>query len=115
MRDRESGLVVLADRLRILANAENLLLKLGEEGLMVNVDVRKNKSLLTDRVGALNTSPKDVSGAGDSLLIVSAMALTLGANIWAAAMLGSLAAAIQVSRAGNIPIKQAELNLLLKR
>lgn len=114
LRDRESGLVVLAERLRSLTKAENLLLKLGGDGLLVHVDEPKNTSWLTDRVDALNTNPKDVSGAGDSLLIVGSMALTLGASIWVAALLGSLAAAIQVSRAGNVPIKQVELQYLLK-
>lgn len=115
LRDRESGLIVLAERLRIVTNSENLLLKLGGDGLLVHVDGSKDKTWLTDRVSALNTNPKDISGAGDSLLIVGAMTLTLGANIWMAALLGSLAAAIQVSRTGNIPIKQADLQLLLKQ
>jgi len=37
------------------------------------------------------------------------MALCLGADIWRAAYLGSLCAAIQVSRSGNIPITSMEL------
>jgi bifunctional ADP-heptose synthase (sugar kinase/adenylyltransferase) len=57
----------------------------------------------------LNNSPKDVSGAGDSLLIVSAMTLACAGTIWEAACLGSLAAAIQVSRVGNTPLEKEEL------
>ena len=63
----------------------------------------------TDRINALNSAPKDVSGAGDSLLITSAMTLASGGNIWQAALLGSLAAAIQVGRVGNTPLKTKEL------
>lgn len=37
------------------------------------------------------------------------MAKVVGANIWESAYLGSIAAAIQVSRLGNIPIKKEEL------
>jgi len=69
----------------------------------------KNNTWLTDRISALNNSPKDVSGAGDSLLIVSAMTLACGGTIWEAACLGSLAAAIQVSRVGNTPLEKEEL------
>jgi len=43
------------------------------------------------------------------LLITSSMALCTGANIWESAYLGSLAAAIQVSRVGNTPLKLDEL------
>jgi len=65
--------------------------------------------LLTDNIKALATTVKDVSGAGDSLLTCSSLALAVGANIWQSAYLGSFAAAIQVSRVGNIPIKKEEI------
>jgi len=63
----------------------------------------------TDRITALNSAPKDVAGAGDSLLITSAMTLASGGNIWEAACLGSLAAAVQVSRVGNTPLRTKDL------
>jgi bifunctional ADP-heptose synthase (sugar kinase/adenylyltransferase) len=64
---------------------------------------------LTDRVGALNSAPKDVAGAGDSLLITSTLTLVSGGSIWEAAALGSIAAAVQVSRVGNTPLHAKEL------
>jgi len=108
-RNREDGLVVLAEQLRQQAAAHNVLLKLGEEGLLIHAANDLGDSWLTDRVDALNRSPKDVAGAGDSLLISSAMALACGATIWEAACLGSLAAAVQVGRVGNTPIRIKEL------
>ncbi len=57
----------------------------------------------------MNTAPKDVAGAGDSLLTCTAMALAVGANIWQSLYLGSLAAACQVGRLGNIPLTPEEL------
>lgn len=109
-RNREAGLVVLAEELRLIANAHNVLLKMGQEGLLIHASVTNmNDEWLTDRVHALNSSPKDVAGAGDSLLITSALALASGANIWEAACLGSLAAAIQVGRVGNTPLNAKEL------
>lgn len=109
LRDQESGLVVLSEKLRIDSRAKNILLKLGEEGLMIHSDSYKSDDWVTDQIEALNRTPKDVAGAGDSLLICSALSLAAGGNIWEAACLGSLAAAVQVGRVGNIPIKQEEI------
>ena len=109
-RNHEDGLVVLAESLRMQSSSKNILLKMGEEGLFIHaVNNQANNSWLTDRVDALNSSPKDVTGAGDSLLIASALTLASGGNIWEAACLGSLAAAVQVGRVGNTPIQAAEL------
>jgi len=107
-RNQEDGLVVMAEKLRIQAKADNIFLKLGEEGLLIHA-CADGKSILTDQVPALNLHPKDVAGAGDSLLVTAAMALACGANIWEAGCLGSLAAAIQVGRVGNTPLKTDEL------
>ena len=108
-RNREDGLVVLAEQLRQQSSALNVLLKLGEEGLLIHAADESGDSWLTDRVDALNSSPKDVAGAGDSLLITSAMALACGGTVWEAACLGSLAAAVQVGRVGNKPLRAEEL------
>lgn len=108
-RNREDGLVILAEQLRQQACARNILLKLGEEGLLIHAGDDVGGKWLTDRVEALNVAPKDVAGAGDSLLITSAMALAGGGNIWEAACLGSLAAALQVGRVGNTPLRIEEL------
>lgn len=109
LRNHEDGLVVLAEQLRVQANAQNVLLKLGEEGLLIHSGEGQQGGWVTDRVEALNSAPKDVAGAGDSLLIASAMAMASSATIWEAACLGSIAAAVQVGRVGNIPIQAAEL------
>lgn len=108
-RNREGGLVVLAEELRQQALAENVLLKLGEEGLLIQVGNSCGSAWITDRVNALNGAAKDVAGAGDSLLIAGAMTLACGGDIWEAACLGSLAAAIQVGRVGNTPLRVEEL------
>lgn len=111
-RNSEDGLVVMAEELRQQANAHNILLKLGEEGLLIHAGSGyggQAADWLTDRVNALNSAPKDVAGAGDSLLIASALTLAAGGSIWEAACIGSLAAAIQVGRVGNIPVQRHEL------
>ena len=108
-RNREDGLVVLAEQMRQQASAHNVLLKLGEEGLLIHAADESGENWVTDRVDALNRAPKDVAGAGDSLLITSAMTLACGGTIWEAACLGSLAAALQVGRVGNTPLRTEEL------
>lgn len=108
-RNREDGLVVLAETLRRQSAANNVLLKLGGDGLLIHAGGGSNEDWLTDRVSALNSSPRDVAGAGDSLLIASALTLASGGNIWEAACLGSLAAAVQVGRVGNTPLRSEEL------
>jgi rfaE bifunctional protein kinase chain/domain len=108
-RNQQDGLVVLAEQLKKQSDAVNILLKMGEEGLLVHAASLDTDSWLTDRIIALNSAPKDVSGAGDSLLITGAMTLASGGNIWEASLLGSLAAAIQVGRVGNTPLKTKEL------
>lgn len=107
LNDFKSGLVVLSNKLAENTHAKYIFTTLGAEGLMI-YNNSKNE-LLTDNVNALGSVVKDVSGAGDSLLTCSAMALCVGADIWQSAYLGSLASAIQISRVGNVPIKKAEL------
>jgi rfaE bifunctional protein kinase chain/domain len=113
-RNRQDGLVIMAEQLRQKANARNVLLKLGEEGLLVQPAEVYAGEELTDRLPALNTTARDVAGAGDSLLIASALTLAAGGNIWDAALLGSAAAAIQVGRVGNTPIRADELLELVR-
>ena len=115
MRNYESGIVLLAEQLRQQAHAKNVLLKLGEEGLLIHAEDGSSSAWLTDRIPALNVAPKDVAGAGDSLLITSSMAIACGGNIWEAAYLGSLAAAVQVGRVGNTPLQTKELLSELER
>lgn len=105
--DFESGLVVLSKELTNISKPKYIFTTLGAEGIMI-YNTNQNE-LLTDNINALGTNVKDVSGAGDSMLTCSSMALAVGATIWQSAYLGSLASAIQVSRVGNIPIKKDEL------
>lgn len=113
VRNHEDGLVILAEKLRNQAQAKNVLLKMGEEGLLIHSWRECKESaedgIMTDQIPALNSHPKDVAGAGDSLLIASAMAMACGADIWEAGCIGSLAAAIQVGRVGNSPLQIDEV------
>lgn len=106
LNDFESGLVVLSEKLHEKINAKYIFTTLGAEGILI---YNHNDKLLTDNISALASIVKDVSGAGDSLLVTASMVLATKRNIWESAYLGSLSAATQVSRVGNIPIKKSEL------
>jgi len=108
MKDYNSGLVVLAESLRKETNTENILLKLGEDGVIIH-SKSSAEGFLTDRLQAMNDNPKDVAGAGDSMLITSAMTLCVGGTIWDGALLGSVAAGLQVGRLGNQPLQLKDL------
>ena len=115
VRNAADGLNVLGESVRSLANARHVILKLGQQGALVCPSDETNKVWPPDQIEALNADPKDVAGAGDSLLTVSGMALAVGATIWEAACLGSIAAAVQVSRLGNTAISMDEMLCSLKR
>ena len=108
-RDNESGLVVIAEKLRQQAKAKTVILKMGEEGALIHAGSNDSSPPMTDRVPAFNLNPRDVAGAGDSMLIASSLAIASGADIWSSAALGALGASIQVSRVGNTPITTQEL------
>lgn len=107
MRDWNAGLAVLAETLRQKSRAENVVVTLGSEGVLVHAQNATQWD--TDRLPAFNTAPRDPAGAGDSFLTCAAMALCAGVDIWQAVYLGSLAAACQTSRVGNTPLTQADL------
>lgn len=107
LNDFSSGLAVVSHELMARARAEHLIVTLGAEGALINTVV--DGQFQTDRLPAFNPVPKDVSGAGDSFFMAAAMALRAGADIWQSSYLGSLAAALQVSRVGNTPLTTAEL------
>ncbi len=109
VRDQTSGLVVLAEALREKAHAEEVFVTLGAEGLLVHAAQVPGGPMITDQLPALNSAPKDQSGAGDSLLTCASMVLAAGADIWCAAYLGCVAAACQVGRVGNLPLTADEL------
>lgn len=103
------GLVVLSEELRRKAGADNVLLTLGAEGVLIHAAAQTDSGFYDDRLPAFNRAPRDVAGAGDSLLVGTAMSMAAGGDILASAYLGALAAACQVGRIGNIPLCPSEL------
>lgn len=107
--DFESGLIVISDKLKAKANPQNIFITLAAEGVIINRYTSKDE-FFTDRLPAMNQNPKDVAGAGDSMLATASLALAAGANIWQASYLSSIAAACQVSRVGNLPLTKEDIH-----
>ena len=107
LTNRDDGLVVLTSKLKEALLAKHVILKLGAEGMFLDFTLEKNQ-LSTDRIPALNSNPRDVAGAGDSLLVLTALTMVAGGSAWEAACLGAIAASIQISRTGNVPLTVGE-------
>ena len=102
VQNHQDGLIILTEELRKKTSVKNIILKLGSEGILIHT-YKKNK-WDNDKILPLNNFPRDISGAGDALLIASAMTLACKFNIWEASYIGSIASAVQVSQIGNLPI-----------
>jgi len=106
--NQEDGLVVIAENLCDRSDAQNIIIKLAGEGILIHSKDKKLESK-TDRLPALNDNPKDVAGAGDSMLIASALTIAAGGTFGQAAAIGSFAAGLQISRLGNQPLEKQEI------
>ena len=78
--------------------SKNTFITLGSQGLLIYAGQDKNKNSLTDRIYPLSKNYIDIAGAGDSLLVLSSLALALETSIWEAALLGMIASALQVNQ-----------------
>jgi rfaE bifunctional protein kinase chain/domain len=114
VRDKDGGLVKIAQQLKVITNAQHVVVTLGAEGLFLHTQNLESDQWEDDRISALNVNPKDVAGAGDAFLVGTSLALAAGADIWIASYIGSLAAACQVNRVGNVPVTQDEILSKLK-
>ena len=106
LKDNDSGLIVLLDKLKNKLNCENTILNLEVREFFFIVNQNK---WIDDRLAAMNKIPKDVNGAGDTMLAMSSLALTSKSTIWEAVYLSSIAAGLQVGKVGNAEIKTKEI------
>jgi len=115
LKDQVSGLAVIADQLRSKINSQSIIIKLGADGLVINGTKSDGTILSLDALPSFNQNPVDVSGAGDSLLAAASLAITIENNLAKASLIGSLAAAIQVGRVGNLPIEKEKIISLIQK
>jgi rfaE bifunctional protein kinase chain/domain len=105
--NNRDGLVVLAEKLRQQMDCTNIVITLADEGALLHLG--NGISWENDKIAALATNALDPSGAGDCMLSATAMSLACGADLWLATLIGSVAAACQVSKVGNQPLHLSEL------
>jgi len=89
---------------RAQLGCDSLLLTLGEQGMAL---LTARHELL--RVPAVARSVYDVSGAGDTVTAVVAVALAAGATVEEAAVLANYAAGVEVGKAGVATVSPEEL------
>jgi rfaE bifunctional protein kinase chain/domain len=106
MSDFKSGIQSVANELFKESGAKHLVVKLGQEGLIF---LTKEGTFVTTSLPALNQNPVDVAGAGDALLAASSLAIVSDGSPFEAIFIGSVAAALQVGRQGNIPMSASEI------
>ena len=106
VNDFKSGLQNVANKLLDNSGTRMLFLKLGAEGLLI---FAPGVDFSTGTLPAMNSNPVDVSGAGDAMLAAASLALIAGGTAQECAYIGSVAAAIQVSRVGNVPLERSAL------
>ena len=109
VKDFTEGLVTIAEKLRNKIKANHVFITLGEEGVLIHSKKNQDISWSNDLIPAMNVLPKDPAGGGEALLLVSSLSLIVGASIWEAAYLGSIAASCQVGRVGNNPLSKEEI------
>jgi len=107
--DKYSGIERIGNNLLAMTCAQNMILSLGPEGFIAFKTTENKNFVKTQLFPALNPSPVDVVGAGDSLLTALSVASCAGADIMEASTIGTIMASIAVGKIGNIPVKIEEI------
>lgn len=114
--DFDRGLSNVAWTAMDITRARHMMVTLGEKGLVVfdrqsqdPTSPRWRDRLRSEYLPSLADKVVDPLGAGDALLTTATLALAAGGNLMQAAYLGSLAAGIEATQLGNVPIDLAGL------
>ena len=86
LQDNESGLESISMQLIKSTKTNNLIMKLGADGLIAYQKI-SSKKIRRQSFPALSVNPVDVSGAGDALLALMATSLCSNNNLMLAASL----------------------------
>lgn len=109
--DQDSVVRPLALKLFKEANCRNMILKLGERGVIAyreRPDLDDVRSFFV--VDSFANNIKDATGSGDALLSYATLSHIRTGNAVIATILGTIAAAIKCEREGNVPVTPKEIN-----
>jgi len=115
--DQDSVVRPLGLSLYKKANCKTLILKLGERGLMTFRSVPKNYEDVRAFISldSFSETVVDAVGSGDALLAYASLSLFTTKDPVIASVLGSMAAAVECTHDGNIPVSSDNLVDKLKR
>lgn len=105
---RSEGLEWVATQLISATRSENMVLKLGQNGLIA-YETDGDGFINREHFPALSTEAIDPTGAGDSLLATLGCGLGAGSSLMESAALGSVVASIVVRTVGNQPVTRGRI------
>ncbi|MEI6986034.1 MAG: PfkB family carbohydrate kinase [Rhodospirillaceae bacterium] len=108
--DQDSVVRPLALKLYLEANCKNLILKMGERGLLAYRQRDNSQDLRSFFiVDSFAEHVKDAVGSGDALLAYAALTEVATRNTVLSAVIGAFAAAVECEFDGNIPVTPADI------
>lgn len=107
--DQDSHVKNLATDIFKISKCKNLILKLGERGIISSKAKNLSKKENFYVLDSFTKDPADPVGAGDALLAYSALSLYSSKSLAISSIIGSVAAAIECEIDGNLPIKKEEI------
>jgi sugar/nucleoside kinase (ribokinase family) len=110
---QDIGVLPLGRELLKETGGDNLILKLGERGIIAfeKPPVSKDPNKVRDYypIHSFKRQFVDAVGAGDALLAAASLSMSKGNHLLAVSILANAAAALSLERMGNIPIKYDDL------
>ena len=111
--DQDTGIRPLGKKLYKKSGAKNLILKLGEKGIITYHNVHKNpRDFFT--IDNFVNNLVDSNGAGDAMLAITSLAYKASNNIFISSILGNIGAAIECEKEGNQSITIEEIKEKIK-
>jgi sugar/nucleoside kinase (ribokinase family) len=109
LADQDTGIRPLAAKLHEDSGCRMVILKLGDRGVLTCRPGKGNDLRSFFVVDSFAERVVDAVGAGDALLAYATLAMVAGGSEVAATVLGSLAAALECERDGNLPVSLAAM------
>jgi cytidyltransferase-like protein len=113
LADQDSGIRPLSSKLYDAAQCKLLILKLGERGVLTCRDVNHESLDSFFIIDSFVNNLVDAMGAGDALLAYATLAMLASKNEPVATILGTMAAACECEREGNIPVSNDDVHTKL--
>jgi sugar/nucleoside kinase (ribokinase family) len=109
LADQDTGIRPLAAKLHEESGCRMVILKLGDRGVLTCRPGKGNDLRSFFVVDSFAERVVDAVGAGDALLAYATLAMVANGSEVAATVLGSVAAALECERDGNLPVTLAAM------